>query len=219
MDVDINVQLHLKVFILYYDQVSLSCVCITVKPGVCPRRFFGARLCAELCSCSHDSDCPNDEKCCSNGCGHQCMPPYAVIWFLSCVFITEKPGVCPSENLGEGLCVEMCSHDSNCPNDQKCCSNGCGHQCMPPYRGIYMILMCGAIFLFIYFSNAVRHLVIRFRSRVCITEKPGMCPSENLGVGVRAESCSLDRECPNDEKCCSNGCGQRCMALYKGMLN
>uniref|UniRef100_A0A671K124 WAP domain-containing protein n=1 Tax=Sinocyclocheilus anshuiensis TaxID=1608454 RepID=A0A671K124_9TELE len=50
---------------------------------------------------------------------------------LSCVCLTEKPGVCPSKNLGEeGLCVEMCSHDSNCPNDQKCCSNGCGHQCM-----------------------------------------------------------------------------------------
>uniref|UniRef100_A0A671K3F6 WAP domain-containing protein n=1 Tax=Sinocyclocheilus anshuiensis TaxID=1608454 RepID=A0A671K3F6_9TELE len=99
-------------------------------PGVCPGNNFEEAMlgvCAEMCS--HDNDCPNDEKCCSNGCGHQCMPPY-----------NEKPGVCPSKNLGEeGLCVEMCSHDSNCPNDQKCCSNGCGHQCMAPYRGIYDI--------------------------------------------------------------------------------
>uniref|UniRef100_A0A671M325 WAP domain-containing protein n=1 Tax=Sinocyclocheilus anshuiensis TaxID=1608454 RepID=A0A671M325_9TELE len=93
--------------------------CISAKPGVCPGNNLEEAMlgvCAEMCS--HDSDCPNDEKCCSNGCGHQCMPPY-----------NEKPGVCPSKNLGEeGLCVEMCSHDSNCPNDQKCCSNGCGHQ-------------------------------------------------------------------------------------------
>uniref|UniRef100_A0A671PBE6 WAP domain-containing protein n=1 Tax=Sinocyclocheilus anshuiensis TaxID=1608454 RepID=A0A671PBE6_9TELE len=65
---------------------------------------------------------------------------------LSCVCVTEKPGVCPSKNLGEeGLCVEMCSHDSNCPNDQKCCSNGCGHhtkcgrECTPPFKGICYI--------------------------------------------------------------------------------
>uniref|UniRef100_A0A673MVL8 WAP domain-containing protein n=1 Tax=Sinocyclocheilus rhinocerous TaxID=307959 RepID=A0A673MVL8_9TELE len=44
---------------------------------------------------------------------------------------TEKPGSCP-KILGEGLCVEMCSHDSDCLNNQKCCSNGCGHQCMAP---------------------------------------------------------------------------------------
>uniref|UniRef100_A0A671K5I5 WAP domain-containing protein n=1 Tax=Sinocyclocheilus anshuiensis TaxID=1608454 RepID=A0A671K5I5_9TELE len=114
------------------------------KPGVCPGNNFEEAMlgvCAEMCS--HDNDCPNDEKCCSNGCGHQCMPPYNGIYIviiveafsdllsLSCVCLTEKPGVCPSKNLGEeGLCVEMCSHDSNCPNDQKCCSNGCGHQCM-----------------------------------------------------------------------------------------
>ncbi|XP_042607423.1 perlwapin-like [Cyprinus carpio] len=29
------------------------------KPGVCPRRKFGAGMCAEFCV--NDSDCPNDE--------------------------------------------------------------------------------------------------------------------------------------------------------------
>uniref|UniRef100_A0A8C2C4D5 WAP domain-containing protein n=1 Tax=Cyprinus carpio TaxID=7962 RepID=A0A8C2C4D5_CYPCA len=45
----------------------------------------------------------------------------------------EKPGVCPGNNVKEamlGECVEMCSHDRDCPSDQKCCSNGCGHQCI-----------------------------------------------------------------------------------------
>uniref|UniRef100_A0A672K083 WAP domain-containing protein n=1 Tax=Sinocyclocheilus grahami TaxID=75366 RepID=A0A672K083_SINGR len=52
---------------------------------------------------------------------------------LSCVCITEKPGVCPKINLEDdmiGDCAEMCSQDGHCPDDEKCCSNGCGHQCM-----------------------------------------------------------------------------------------
>ncbi len=66
----------------------------------------------------------------------------------------EKPGVCPKHSLDvavSGACVEMCSHDSNCPNDQKCCSNGCGHQCMAPHAGIYVW------FFFVCFLNAVSH--------------------------------------------------------------
>ncbi len=54
--------------------------------------------------------------------------------------ISAKPGVCPRNNVGVAVlkaCVELCSHDSNCPNDEKCCSNGCGHQCMPPYKGMF----------------------------------------------------------------------------------
>uniref|UniRef100_A0A8C1P7K8 WAP domain-containing protein n=1 Tax=Cyprinus carpio TaxID=7962 RepID=A0A8C1P7K8_CYPCA len=43
---------------------------------------------------------------------------------------TEKPGSCPKP-VGFGLCAEMCSGDSSCPNNHKCCSNGCGHVCIP----------------------------------------------------------------------------------------
>ncbi len=67
-------------------------------------------------------------------------------WNLSYFFfIVEKPGVCPSKTLIIGVCAEMCSHDSDCPNDEKCCSNGCGRQCTAPYRGINMA-MCGFVF-------------------------------------------------------------------------
>uniref|UniRef100_A0A672M2X2 WAP domain-containing protein n=1 Tax=Sinocyclocheilus grahami TaxID=75366 RepID=A0A672M2X2_SINGR len=101
--------------------VFQSFVCITEKPGVCPRRFIGVGLCKTLCV--SDIDCPKDEKCCSTKCGRECTPPFI-----------EKPGVCPSRSLRIGVCAEMCSHDRDCPNNQKCCSNGCGHQCMAPYR-------------------------------------------------------------------------------------
>ena len=28
-----------------------------------------------------------------------------------------------------GACVEMCSDDGDCHDEDKCCSNGCGHAC------------------------------------------------------------------------------------------
>uniref|UniRef100_A0A4W5NUD6 WAP domain-containing protein n=1 Tax=Hucho hucho TaxID=62062 RepID=A0A4W5NUD6_9TELE len=42
----------------------------------------------------------------------------------------SKPGVCPHRRWGVGTCAEFCSNDSDCPNDEKCCHNGCGHDCI-----------------------------------------------------------------------------------------
>ncbi len=65
------------------------------------------------------------------------------IVFLLCMSAgPAKPGVCPKNNVEDavsGVCDEMCSHDSDCPKNQKCCSNGCGHECMVPYKGIYIL--------------------------------------------------------------------------------
>uniref|UniRef100_A0A8C2HF66 WAP domain-containing protein n=1 Tax=Cyprinus carpio TaxID=7962 RepID=A0A8C2HF66_CYPCA len=143
------------------------------KTGVCPIfSLDGAVFIACLELCSHDLSCPNDEKCCSNGCGHQCMAPYK-----------EKPGVCPKINLEDdmlGVCAELCSQDGHCPDDEKCCSNGCGHQCMAPS-----------------------------------IVKPGVCPRNVLGKGLCKELCVDDIECPNDEKCCSTKCGHECTPPFK----
>ncbi len=68
------------------------------------------------------------------------------------VCITEKPGTCPKK-LGvavSGVCADRCSHDSDCPNDEKCCSNRCGHKCMSPYEGVYNITACGSAFSFFF---------------------------------------------------------------------
>ncbi|KAJ4934219.1 hypothetical protein JOQ06_007021, partial [Pogonophryne albipinna] len=42
---------------------------------------------------------------------------------------TARPGACPRMN-GPGLCGEFCSNDNNCSINEKCCHNGCGHQCI-----------------------------------------------------------------------------------------
>ncbi|XP_056106519.1 transcriptional regulatory protein AlgP-like [Rhinichthys klamathensis goyatoka] len=47
--------------------------------------------------------------------------------------VVAKQGQCPSTKSGGGNCAELCSYDRDCPNNEKCCSNGCGRQCMAPY--------------------------------------------------------------------------------------
>uniref|UniRef100_A0A3B1II23 WAP four-disulfide core domain 2 n=1 Tax=Astyanax mexicanus TaxID=7994 RepID=A0A3B1II23_ASTMX len=90
----------------------------STKPGVCPQRKWGSGMCAEYCS--DDSDCPNNEKCCHNGCGHECTAPYTV-----------KPGRCTKPK-GTPMCAEYCYHDGQCPGEQKCCQTTCGHACSEP---------------------------------------------------------------------------------------
>lgn len=38
---------------------------------------------------------------------------------LFCVIVAQKPGACPPA-VGFGICVELCSDDSQCPADSKC---------------------------------------------------------------------------------------------------
>uniref|UniRef100_A0A3B4A425 WAP domain-containing protein n=1 Tax=Periophthalmus magnuspinnatus TaxID=409849 RepID=A0A3B4A425_9GOBI len=90
------------------------CVC-AVKAGMCPRRTWGMGVCAEYCT--SDSECEGDMKCCSNGCGHECMKPYKV-----------KRGRCPLPQPTQ-MCAEYCHHDGQCPDQQKCCRTSCGHAC------------------------------------------------------------------------------------------
>ena len=60
----------------------------------------------------------------------------SVPWQLTTEIPTRrlvKPGLCPERaQMGAGICAEMCSFDVSCPDQQKCCSNGCGHVCMDP---------------------------------------------------------------------------------------
>lgn len=47
--------------------------------------------------------------------------------------VTVKPGTCPTLPPDTfGICVDLCSEDSDCLSDQKCCSHGCGHSCSSP---------------------------------------------------------------------------------------
>lgn len=51
-------------------------------------------------------------------------------------FYEEKPGSCPKVDLPLtplGLCRDQCQVDSECPDQMKCCLNGCGKvSCVTP---------------------------------------------------------------------------------------
>uniref|UniRef100_A0AAZ1XXN9 WAP domain-containing protein n=1 Tax=Oreochromis aureus TaxID=47969 RepID=A0AAZ1XXN9_OREAU len=86
---------------------------ISVKPGVCPRRHLGHRRCIE--SCFNDRDCPYIEKCCYNGCGHECMVPY-------------KGDRCTKQSKPFKYFTKWLQ----CPGGQKCCRTTGGHACSEP---------------------------------------------------------------------------------------
>ncbi|MED6240039.1 hypothetical protein ATANTOWER_015154 [Ataeniobius toweri] len=49
-------------------------------------------------------------------------------------FLSAQPR-CPDPAGKIGVCAELCYSDSDCPYGQKCCFNGCGHQCMATTQG------------------------------------------------------------------------------------
>uniref|UniRef100_A0A673M1J0 WAP domain-containing protein n=1 Tax=Sinocyclocheilus rhinocerous TaxID=307959 RepID=A0A673M1J0_9TELE len=104
--------------------------------GYCPAKLI---VVPSRRGCSSDRDCSGEQiewKC------------SAFSDSLSCVCITAKPGKCPPQSLGRRSCTRSCESDSNCPNNEKCCSNGCGRYCTAPYTGIcsfsqlFMINFC-----------------------------------------------------------------------------
>lgn len=95
---------------------------------------------------------------------------------------------CPSP-VGFGTCSNQCSNDGDCANEKKkCCSNGCGKQCMSPITGV----------------------------TPGPDDKPGVCPtilpntvSNAAGSG---DNCLSDVQCFGVQKCCSTSLGKKCMA-------
>ncbi|CAG0879216.1 unnamed protein product [Darwinula stevensoni] len=78
--------------------------------------------------CVKDEDCPGAESlCCMDPCGiHICTSS-------SAQELGVKPGQCPYlVPPASGSCEYECTTDQDCPDVSKCCSDGCGTQCLPP---------------------------------------------------------------------------------------
>ena len=101
----------------------------------CPK-VDSAGVCLE--DCSSDSDCPeDDDKCCSNGCGHVCMTGLEIPYHAPPLRCPEVPADVA------GICSEECNQTGGCGNEgELCCSNGCGHVCV---QGVYPAPLCEAI--------------------------------------------------------------------------
>ncbi|XP_071805737.1 uncharacterized protein [Asterias amurensis] len=154
-----------------------------IHDGLCPSVSEDTvGICIE--SCQHDGNCTETQKCCTNGCGHQCLQAV-----LPEQDEGTKTGECPIPDRDViGLCIEECSTDRDCSGDLKCCSNSCGHQCIEAVQ-----------------ERPVIHA--------------GDCPLIDDGVfGVCSESCNHDGNCTETQKCCSNGCGHSCMEVVQPVV-
>ncbi|RNA33471.1 WAP four-disulfide core domain 18-like [Brachionus plicatilis] len=112
----------------------------------------------------------------------------SIILAISIIFVSgQKPGSCPPSP-DFGICVEACSHDFSCPENLKCCSNGCGHVCQAPV------------------SDEIVKPIEEIKS--CPEYEPNL-----VGLCVITEkSCWDDSMCQPNQKCCRKGCGRECMS-------
>uniref|UniRef100_A0A158Q7V6 Thyroglobulin type-1 domain-containing protein n=1 Tax=Elaeophora elaphi TaxID=1147741 RepID=A0A158Q7V6_9BILA len=124
---------------------------IAVKPSECPRLFGGA--CID--QCSSDNECGIDTlKCCSNGCGRECVValiPQPIVNSLSIhplqvTGYSNRIGKCPLKNYVKNQnCVVECIYDDECPWVEKCCDNECGRVCTSPDKATDCIHLVSAV--------------------------------------------------------------------------
>uniref|UniRef100_A0A915CTW8 Uncharacterized protein n=1 Tax=Ditylenchus dipsaci TaxID=166011 RepID=A0A915CTW8_9BILA len=137
-------------------------------------------------------------------------------------------GQCPRPS-GRGACVERCRLDTDCqqPN-QKCCSNGCGHECQslvnvaPIHSSLLIQPLPGQVVdqsSYLGGRNiAINPLLSRPVGQPLLTSspvtsmaKPGKCPSHLLQKERSCVAeCQRDADCPGVAKCCDNGCARVC---------
>ncbi|KAH0619357.1 hypothetical protein JD844_019402, partial [Phrynosoma platyrhinos] len=147
--------------------------------GYCPRRESDM-ISSE--SCSWDTECALDEKCCTIEGNKRCTKAVPV-----------NPGLCPKKALPPVFipCRDRCRDDRSCPEGQKCCFVDCGLKCVPPeshHSGDQVELD--------------RELDPEGDHRA--PPRPGECPNPTLpGLPRPIQAyCVEDKPCPGEEKCC-----------------
>lgn len=110
---------------------SLDCLDLTCRLGC----EFGFTLSPDtrcpLCECRDpcaEAKCGPNAEChvVEVACDAEYCPPVPAC-------LPKKPGQCPYlVPVGAGSCDYQCRSDYNCNETAKCCSNGCGTQCMQP---------------------------------------------------------------------------------------
>ncbi|XP_076029652.1 uncharacterized protein LOC143018265 isoform X4 [Oratosquilla oratoria] len=105
--------------------------------------------------------------------------------------------------------VVVCTNNSDCRPFQECLEGVCS-----PAHPIPVEIKC------------INDIYCPHRLKCCddgvcrmACEKPGpalCCPQNEPGhLGVCAELCEDNDDCPGGELCCSNGCGHECTISYK----
>ncbi|XP_039419574.1 uncharacterized protein LOC109144281 [Corvus cornix cornix] len=148
-----------------------------------------------------------------------------------------KDGFCP---VRAGLfpsydCRAQCWHDGECPREEKCCLSGCDYVCLPPSRekpGIcplaeeapLAVTPCGTTCTKDWQCPGAEKCCSSSRcGHVCSApepDKPSECPKvrpqRTSEPCTEMDSCTHDRDCSRQEKCCFSGCAMRCTRPARG---
>lgn len=115
---------------------SLDCLDITCRMGCDYGFILDAETRCPTCECRDPCDsitCPDGQECRSVevSCEGEYCPPVPAC-------LPRKPGQCPflvppgTEGSTIDSCEYECRSDSHCSDSKRCCSNGCGTQCVEP---------------------------------------------------------------------------------------
>ena len=130
-----------------------------------------------------------------------------------CEPFTTRPGTCPANDI-VSICLERedkCTSDAECNSGQKCCSRGCGREC---------VLACQ--------SHCPSGQTCKISVLPCLNPpcpedagcvanepetRPGVCPLNDVTTTceVGDTACMSDEQCRRGQKCCSRGCGKTCV--------
>ncbi|XP_055616129.1 uncharacterized protein LOC129762150 isoform X2 [Toxorhynchites rutilus septentrionalis] len=115
---------------------SLGCLDLTCRMGCDYGFLLDPETQCPSCECRDPCDsvaCPDGQECRSVevSCEGEYCPPVPACF-------PKKPGQCPflvppgSENSESDSCEYECRTDAHCDGSKRCCSNGCGTQCVEP---------------------------------------------------------------------------------------
>uniref|UniRef100_A0A182NCM9 Thyroglobulin type-1 domain-containing protein n=1 Tax=Anopheles dirus TaxID=7168 RepID=A0A182NCM9_9DIPT len=115
---------------------SLGCLDLTCRMGCDYGFVLDADTQCPSCECRDPCDsvaCPDGQECRSVevSCEGEYCPPVPACF-------PKKPGQCPflvppgAENSESDSCEYECRTDAHCDGSKRCCSNGCGTQCVEP---------------------------------------------------------------------------------------
>ncbi len=96
----------------------------SISVNVCPYLELDM-IAAAFSSCSINSDCPNNDLCCTFGSSTICAPPTSIPYYdITLLECPATPGLL-------GVCSSTCQFDSDCPQDRQiCCPSGCTKTCV-----------------------------------------------------------------------------------------
>jgi len=208
------------------------------KPGRCPAIPLIPVKGNCKNECKYDSECAGILRCCNNGCANVCMKPDFKLTCediaetclateecidyaerdAECVETTPKPGRCLAIPAGPLSCsgdkADQCKFDSQCPGNQRCCSDGCNNVCVVPD----LRLLCADIASSCPADTECVEYADRDAACVNTTPKDGLCPrykNDSRPLGGCENTCRFDAECDGDAKCCWNGCASKCLKPRK----